>query len=237
VGTLSIAEALLPGAVAPTFGDDDFLALIQNLMPPGRAWAWARDPASVGYELLVAIAHSEAQAHATYLGLLADAPVGTLRQMLPEWEATLGLPDPCLAPIAVIAAREAAVKARLAATGGQSIPYYKELAVNLGGSITVTEYAPFRIGVDYCWSPIRNIGWAYTWLVTLSSGAIFDFEIGISAAWEPFWQISNGPIQCEIERLKPGHTLVNFALAPGVIGGTGWFISDFSLTDSGAVVQ
>lgn len=133
-------------------------------------------------------------------------------ELLPDWEEVLGLPDPCLGANPVTAARQAAVAARLAATGGQSVPYYEALATNLGASISVTEYAPWRWGVDALWAPWRNATWAYVWLVTLNQGAAFDFEWGVSAYWEPFWQIANGPVQCEIQRLAPAHTQVEFTL-------------------------
>lgn len=193
-------------------GPTDFEAAVAQKLPP-RGLAWPRLPGGVFQGFWSAIADGLAAFHARETQLTdVEAFPPTSVELLPDWEAVLGLPDPCLGANPVTAARQAAVAAKLAATGGQSVPYYEALATNLGASITVTEYAPWRWGVDAMWSAWRNASWAYVWLVTLADPAAFEFEWGVSAMWEPFWQIANGPVQCEIQRLAPAHTQVNFTL-------------------------
>ncbi len=188
----------------------DFTAAVAQGLPP-RGAAWPRQPGGIFQGFWSAIAGVLAQFHAREAALTEqEAFPPTAVELLPDWEGVLGLPDPCLGTNPVTAARQAAVRARLAANGGQSVPYYQELAANLGGAIEVTQYAPWRWGVDAMWSPLRNETWAYTWLVALTGQAAFDFRWGVSGCWEPFWQIANGPIQCEIQRLAPAHTQVNF---------------------------
>ena len=193
-------------------GPTDFEAAVAQKLPP-RGLAWPRLPGGVFQGFWSAIADGLAAFHAreTQLTDVEAFPPASV-ELLPDWEAVLGLPDPCLGANPVTAARQAAVAAKLAATGGQSVPYFVELAANLGAAITVTEYAPWRWGVDAMWSAWRNASWAYVWLVTLADPAAFEFEWGVSAMWEPFWQIANGPVQCEIQRLAPAHTQVNFTL-------------------------
>lgn len=190
----------------------DFQDVAAQKLPP-RGLAWPRAPGGVFQGFWNGFGAGLAAFHADEAQLTeVEAFPPTSVQLLSRWEAMLGLPDPCLGTNPVTSARQAAVAARLAATGGQSVPYYQTLAVALGGAITVTQYAPWRWGVDAMWSPWRNATWAYVWLVTLNEGAIFDFEWGTSGMWEPFWQIANSPIQCEIRRLAPAHTQVNFTL-------------------------
>lgn len=193
-------------------GPVDFEAAVANALPP-RGLAWPRQPGGVFQGFWRAIADGLAMFHAREAVLTeTEAFPPTSVELLPRWESVLGLPDPCLGANPVTAARQAAVAARLAATGGQSVPYYQALAVNLGGAIAVTEYAPWRWGVDPLWGAWRNATWAYVWLVTVTSEAAFSFKWGVSGCWEAFWQIANNPIECEIQRLAPAHTQVNFTL-------------------------
>ncbi len=193
-------------------GAADFEDAVARKLPP-RGLAWTRQVGSVFQGFWRAIADALAAFHAREAQLTElEAFPPTSVELLPDWERVLGLPDPCLGVNPVIAARQAAVAAKLAATGGQSVPYFIALAATLGATISVTEYAPYRIGVDTCWSPMRCPAWAYVWLVTLEGQAAFDFEIGSSGCWEPFWTIANGPVQCEIQRLAPAHTQVKFTL-------------------------
>lgn len=208
---------------APVLLEDDFLVALQSLLPRGRAWP--RDADAKLTLLLRGFAKAQAEAHARQIDLLIDAFPARTEELIAEWEASLGLPDPCIGPQALISERQGQIVARLTNSGGQSIAYYQDLAVSLGGSITVTEYQGWRWGVDHWWAPWRNEGWAHVWLVTLAQTAVFNFEWGISAMWEPYWQTANNPILCEIRRLAPGHTIPIF--------GAGWgvFSLDASLLD------
>ena len=78
--------------------------------------------------------------------LVVDAFPATTVELLPEWENTLGLPDPCAGPSPTLGQRIAQVVARLTDSGGQSVAYFVELARRLGYDITVTQYAPSRFG-------------------------------------------------------------------------------------------
>jgi uncharacterized protein YmfQ (DUF2313 family) len=193
-------------------GAPDFAEAVARKLPP-RGLAWTRQIGSIFGGFWTAIADALAAFHATEAQLteIEAFPPASV-QLLGRWEAVLGLPDPCLGANPVTAARQAAVAARLAASGGQSVPYFLALAANLGATISITPYAPYRAGVDSCWAPIRNPSWAYTWLVTLLDQAVFDFDIGVSGCWEPLWQTANGPVVCEINRLAPAHTEVEFSV-------------------------
>ena len=201
--------------MAPNYaglGPADYQDVVGQKLPP-TGLAWPRRVGSIFQGFWNVFANGLAAFHAASAQLTeVEAFPPTSVQLLPRWEGVLDLPDPCLGTNPVTSARQAAVQARLAATGGQSVPYYEDLASNLGGSISITEYAPWRWGVDPLWAPLRCEAWANVWLVTLLGDAAFVFQWGVSATWEPFWTIANGPIQCEIQRLSPAHTHVNFTL-------------------------
>lgn len=188
----------------------DFEEAVGRKLPP-RGLAWPRDLGSVFQRYWQVIADMLAAVHARVSVLTErEAFPPTSVELLPTWERVLGLPDPCLGANPSTPARQAAVQARLAATGGQSVPYFEQLAANLGGSITITEYAPFRWGVDHWGAPLRCQAWAHIWLVTLQGQPVFRFRWGVSHWSESFWQLAKSPIQCEIQRLAPAHTLPIF---------------------------
>lgn len=225
---------LPPISDAPDLGVDDFLAALQNLLPRGRAWP--RDGDANLTAVLSGIAAAWAAGHARQRELIEDAFPSTTVELLPEWEASLGLPDPCFGPNPLTSARQAAVVARFTASGGQSIAYFQALADSYGSAVTVTEYAPFRAGIDVAMTPLRCAAWAHIWLVTLTSATLFRFEAQISTAGQPLWTLGVGAVGCEIIRLKPGHTIVEFASAEGVPA-AGMFQADLSLTDSLSVAS
>src|SRR5260363_17238 len=75
--------------------------------------------------------------------LLRDICISSTVELLPEWEATLGLPDPCTGPLSTVQARRAQAVARFANTGGQSAAHFIRMAAQLGYAISITCYAPF----------------------------------------------------------------------------------------------
>jgi uncharacterized protein YmfQ (DUF2313 family) len=127
-------------------GEADYLAALQALLPRGRAWS--RDPAATITGLLDGIAKSYAKADARQTNLLRDAFPVTTAELLPEWEATLGLPDPCLGQLPTLQQRQNQVAARITGRGGQSIGYLTSVAAQLGFSVAIKEFAPFRVGVS-----------------------------------------------------------------------------------------
>jgi len=135
---------------------------------------------------------------------------GTALDMLPEWEASLGLPDPCAGDTPTIAQRRAQVVARLADSGGSSVAYFVRFAANLGYDISVTEYAPSRCGVFRCGSAIQNEDWAYCWLVLHPGFTPVNFRSGLSASGEALMSWSNGPLVCEFEARNPSHLILRF---------------------------
>jgi len=75
-------------------------------------------------------------------------------ELIGEWEALLGLPDPLdPSPPTALADRQAAALAALIASGGQSAAYYTRVALALGVAITISERPygdPFVCGISAC---------------------------------------------------------------------------------------
>src|SRR5579883_2631705 len=115
---------------APLLLAADFLAALQALMPRGRVWP--QDPDATETAVLSGLAKAYERQTARANALLVDAFPATTFELLPEWEETLGLPDPCIGDSPTIEQRVGQVVARFAQAGGQSVAFFTAYAEALG---------------------------------------------------------------------------------------------------------
>jgi uncharacterized protein YmfQ (DUF2313 family) len=199
------------------YTDDDFLAGFLNLLPDGPVWP--KVPAEGGdAPVLVQTSRALIKGYtrnaASAAALLSDAfPVAPV-DLLPEWEATLGLPDPCAGPSPTIQARQQQVNARFVGSGGQTPAYFINVAAALGYPITITQFAPFRVG-QAVGSPLYSEPWAYAWQINAPTFVVEYFRVGRDAVGEPLAQWGNTVLQCEMQRLAPAHTTLLFSYSLG----------------------
>jgi uncharacterized protein YmfQ (DUF2313 family) len=186
----------------------EYLWQFQRLLPRGRIWQ--RGWGTVQAAQLLTLMPSWVRLHARADNLLVDSfPCSTV-ELLPEWEATLGLPDPCVQPpLATIQQRTAAVCAKFAARGGSSREYFIHLAASLGYQIVIQTFAPFRTGLSRAGQPLNGEDWAFAWRIVVQGapGTIAYFRTGASAAGEPLaaWGITQ--LQCLFENMMPANTV------------------------------
>lgn len=185
----------------------DFLRAFMSLLPRGRVWS--RDVSSVQSRALLGLVTIYEDSTARANQLLVDAFPGSTYELLPEWELTLGLPDPCAGPEPTIQARRAQVVARLTATGGQSIPYFTGLAKSLGYEVTVTQFMPSRFGKRFG-TPFGGVDWAHAWQINAPTFTVNRLRFGDSFG-SPFSYWTNNVLQCELQSVKPAHTVLNFS--------------------------
>lgn len=185
----------------------DFLQAFMSLLPRGRVWS--RDASSVQSRALLGMVMVYEYSTARANQLLVDAFPGSTYELLPEWELTLGLPDPCAGPAPTIQARRAQVVARLIATGGQSIPYFTGLAKSLGYEVTIRQFMPSRFGKRFG-TPFGGASWAHAWQVEAPSFSVQRLHFGDSFGG-PFSYWTNNVLQCELLAAKPAHTVLNFS--------------------------
>lgn len=191
---------------APNYSAPDFTSALMALMPWGLAWP--RDPYSVMGKTLATLAPIWSRHVAANNYLLIDAFPSTTVELLPEWEAALGLPDPCAGESPTLAQRQAQVVARFTNSGGASISYFINYAKNLGFDVTVSEFTPFRVGQHSAGDSVGVEGWAHTWRINAPSATINYFRAGRSTAGEPLASWGNAVLFCEMNALKPAHTLL-----------------------------
>lgn len=210
-----------------TYSADDYLAAMMSLGHRGRAWP--TEPGTVRSAVMIGLAQSYVRSGARAVNLIDDASPATTSELLPEWEKSLGLPDPCTVTDPSTAQRKAAVLAKFIATGGQSSEYFIAVAAALGYTITITELPT-----------------AYHWQINAPSITVSFFHLGIGVCGDFFWTTDNTELECRIRAIMPAHTVLTFNYTSttglyssgGVLGvsspATGYPTSDAGLT-AGAV--
>ena len=203
------------------YSSSDFLGAFQALLPRGAVWP--REPDAVQTRALAALMPTWSRLAERDENLLVDAFPATTDELLSEWEATLGLPDPCAGESPTLQQRQAQVLARFSGAGGQSIDYLVSFAAQLGYAITIQQFAPARAGVLRAGQAAYGQAWAFAWQVTTPGTTTVRFRAGASAAGEPLGSWESAVLECELKRLAPAHTTIVFAYSsptPAGVWGT-----------------
>lgn len=155
-------------------------------------------------KLLKAFAEELERFYLFTVTLINEAIPGLSRDLLPEWEEDLGLPDLC-SPLADTVDERAAIAHAKYYTkyDGQSKQFYIDYAASLGATVTVTNYsgagAVFRVDVSRVdRTPLEGIDGArlrsktsrFKWIINVYNTGTVSLEF----------------LQCNFEKLKPAHT-------------------------------
>lgn len=194
---------------SPQYSAADFLAALQALLPRGRVWP--READAVQSQAISGLVPVYVRNNLAAAGLLVDAFPATTFQLLPEWEATMGLPDPCAGISPTIQARRAQVVARFTGIGGQSVAYMVGYAQSLGYAITITQFAPARVGQSRVGQPLCGVAWAHAWRINAAINTINHSRVGTAAVGEPLASWGNTVLECELAAIAPAHTTIIFA--------------------------
>jgi uncharacterized protein YmfQ (DUF2313 family) len=222
--------------LAPLNSALDFLLAFQRLLPRGRVWH--RGWGTVQAEDLITLFPQTVRLNQRAIDVLRETFPCTTNELLAEWEATLGLPDPCFGEPDTIQARQAAVCAKFTARGGQSADYFIQLAASIGVPITITTFRPFYASEGRVDDPLYDEQWADVWLVTSPyTGAWTYFRVDESTVDEPLVSFGNTMLECLLNAAKPAHTVIIF----GYTDGSQWDLSPDgtapqSIWDGGASV-
>ncbi|EAR2938374.1 DUF2313 domain-containing protein [Salmonella enterica] len=129
--------------------------------------------------------------------------------LLPDWERVLGVTAETQASYQQRLSR---VLAKLAETGGLSIPYFTRLAMSMGYRITIDEPEPFRAGVGRAGDRIYTPDIIFMWRVNVFTTLLqnYRFRAGQSAAGERLSWFADAVIESVFNDLKPAHTYCYF---------------------------
>lgn len=157
---------------------------LQHLLPRGAAWP--RDPGSVW----MAVIHGTAGSFAELQAFIEQTAREWLPQIthtrLAEWEEAVGLPDPCIGPLADDEQRRAAILTRLRGYVGayaDSSPAapgaLQAFCTSIGIPATVFYRRPFRCGKDRVGTRLgANDGKLFFYITGPLSAAPLPFRVG-----------------------------------------------------------
>lgn len=188
----------------------DFLRFIQGLLPRGPAWP--RDDDAVLTQVAQAIADGTYGHHQATLNLSeVEADPNYTNELLPDFELDYGLPDPCTPLNPTLGQRRSALLAKMRAKGGQSAAYFIAVAEQLGYTITIERFYPFRVNQGAIGDPLYGQGWIFAWRVHAPTTTVSNFQVNLSVVGEPLRAWGNAELECVLRRIAPGETIVQFA--------------------------
>ncbi|MDB2704924.1 DUF2313 domain-containing protein [Pseudomonadota bacterium] len=192
-----------------SFNLSDYVHQLKTLLPVGVLWESLKLDETVD-NYLNAEAAEYAIIDARIENLLNETDPRKTYELLVEWEEFAGLPDDCAGESATLEQRRIALHARLTSTGGASKAYFIELAANLGYTVTITEFYPHSVAspVNYA---MYGENWRYVWQINaLEQGEDIRYFKVNSGVNEPLAVRNTNILECVINKLKPGHTLILF---------------------------
>lgn len=194
----------------------DYYQQLVALLPPGPAWDVEQVPEI--RELLEAGSMELAREDLRLSDLLAESDPGTVRELVPDWEQVMDLPDPCLGENPAFEDRQLAVRRRLVEVGGQSPAFFVQLAITQGyPQATVTEHRAPRFGAAR-FGRAHFGTWSAQFMWTLNTGPRrrLGRRFGASYFGERFGANPSGALECVIRRSAPAHALEFINYGTGV---------------------
>ncbi len=129
-------------------------------------------------------------------------------ELLQDWERVYGLAD--AARHRTLQERLAALLQRINEVGGLSREYFIFVALNLGFSISITEFSPFRVGSPVG-QPLYGDDWMFAWRINAPETTVVRFRVGRSAVGEPLAKWGNELLEAALTALAPAHTILLFS--------------------------
>ncbi|TFW71409.1 hypothetical protein C3Y98_04705 [Methylotenera oryzisoli] len=188
---------------------ESYLQQLQALLPQGPAWP--REEGALNTKLLDAWSAELARVDARIEALINEADPRVTSELLADWEALAGLPDPCVTVDQTVDQRRLALVSKLTNLGGQSRQYFINLATSMGyADATIDEYKPMNCN-DNCNDALYSDNDRFYWTMNLpSDGGIFIANCQ-SPCDSPLQSWGDEAIECRINKYKPAHTTVIFA--------------------------
>ncbi len=190
--------------------EQEYMTLLRNLLPPGLAFP--REPGTDIEKLLLGCAAELSRLESRADALAVEVNPLDTNELLSDWERAAGLPDKCSGNLeTTIQGRRNALIAKLTANGGQSEEYFVEIAANLGYTITISTFNPFRVGLSVVGDALTNGPWQFAWVINAPETTVITFKVGMSAVGEALRTWGNDTLECKIRQLAPAHTVPIFS--------------------------
>ncbi|WP_260956730.1 YmfQ family protein [Pseudomonas citri] len=187
---------------------EQYQAQLRSLLPSGLAWNPERVPELE--QVLEGIAQELARVDARAADLLNEMDPAGVSELVPDWEAVMSLPDPCLGLNPVFEDRRLAVRRRLIEVGGLSMSRFIDIAVSQGyPDAFISEHRAPRMGRSR-FGAARFGTWnaQFMWTVNTGSRQRQGRRFGASYWGERFGVNPGNPLECQIRRAAPANTFV-----------------------------
>jgi uncharacterized protein YmfQ (DUF2313 family) len=169
----------------------DYKNQLIALLPDGVVWPVVGVVSNL--TTLLEVAANELQrVDAAFDDLIDNLMPDSTSQLISEWEAVVGLPDPCTGMLPTLQDRVNAVIARLSIQGGLHEQFYIDLAARFTYTITITILGANQMQINAS-------------VVTATY-----FRAGVSRAGDPVATSGNALLQCLINKTKPAHVAVTY---------------------------
>lgn len=181
-------------------------AILQDLLPPGRAW---RMPGRLGL-LLDALSDEMSRTESLAAYVAAQLfPQGTT-DYLSAWEAALGLPDACAPNVLPDDLRRQAIVSRLRGLSGMSRAEIEEWMAAFGVDADVVEFRPFLIGHSAVGDALADARWRYAWAITGDLSVSKYAVVGEAVVGDPIAAPESRAefILCALRHIMPAHTIL-----------------------------
>lgn len=186
----------------------EWLQATMDLLPQGIAWS--RRPASNLGGLMGVIATERMTRHDRKLALLeVESFPSTTVELLPEWERTAGLPDPCRAAPGTLAERQAELADIFFAAHPPTKENMISWAAQAGWAIEIREQRDFVAGISAAGDPVGESD--FVWVVSVLGQEIRYFRADQNVGGDPLFTFPDiTTLECVLRRAAPAHTQVYF---------------------------
>ena len=136
--------------------------------------------------------------------LAAVTPYGA-GSMIGDWERVLAIVPPATA---TYQQRVDTAVAKIAQTGGLSIPYFTQLAARLGYTVTIDEFAPPQVGIAKIGCKLWAEDMRWVWRVNINGSGMVGYKAraGTAKAGDPILSFQDPVIEQVFNDLKPAFT-------------------------------
>jgi uncharacterized protein YmfQ (DUF2313 family) len=175
---------------------DDTTNLLARHMPTGRAWDLKADSESNIYKLIASLAAAVNDIQQIFTHIISELDIEQAQDLLPEWEASVGLPDECISTYGLsFEDRRNAVILRLRRYPVVTKEDYEALAAQFGVTMEIV------YEVDITGYPLD---YPLTYEISYKKSR-FIIRANVSAGWDKV-----PLLQCLFARIIPATDYIEF---------------------------
>jgi uncharacterized protein YmfQ (DUF2313 family) len=188
---------------------EQYVEIMLSMLPHGDAWP--RDPNSETGQRFAAIAAEFVLIDQRNDQLLREMMPSTTVELLPDWETDHGLPDPCIVTAQTFTERRNALINKYRFIGAQDQQFFIDVAIDLGYTITISEYSESIPGPQSEYEGISLAGdaWNYVWQINAEDNNIVRKQVGTPTG-EPLSTWGNEGLECALRSLAHDHRILFF---------------------------